>query len=190
MKMVNKRKKLTKISFVICFCMTCILLTSTIVQAAMLYYSGGFSKPSALKYYATGTTSYATEAIAQWNGVSSKVKISKASKQSDSNILISCNYAESPSTGVLGKTSLAKDGKPVSTSSTWDHAVCIQYKSDDLKTANNRIATATHELGHALSLKDNNNTVYVDAPIMSQGVKASYKLTSADKSALKQKWGN
>lgn len=187
---MKKIKDLIRISYKVCFLLTLLLLSNTVVQAATLYYSGGFSKASALKYYASGSTTYASTAVAQWNGVSSKVKISKVSSSSDSNILISCNNIESPSPGVLGKTSLVKDGKLVSTSSTWDHATCIQYKSDDLKTTNNKIATATHELGHALSLKENNNNVYEDVPVMSQGVKSSYKLTAADKSALKQKWGN
>ncbi len=72
----------------------------------------------------------------------------------------------------IGRTTWYINGKAIDIDKkVCDQAVCVQYKIDSF-TKSNRVATATHEIGHALSLKDNNSNVYATCPIKRQGKRA------------------
>lgn len=154
-------------------------------------FSGGFLSAKSLKYamenYST-PTSEAKNAIAQWNGVSSKVKITN-SNVSNAHIKLSIGRLSPPTSGDLGLTKLmTTNDVQVSANQRWTHALCIRYNSPYLNTTAKKTATLTHEVGHALSMAHCTSTSH--SCIMKQGVKTSYVLASHDKEKLKYKWGN
>lgn len=153
-------------------------------------FSGGFLSAGSLKYAMENygaTNSEATTAIAQWNGVSSKVKITH-SNVSNSHIKLSTGRLAPPYDGALGLTKLTNGSLEVSTTQTWSHALCIRYNSPYLNTTAKKIETLTHEIGHALSMAHCTSTAHNCR--MQQGVQTSYALAAHDKEKLKYKWGN
>lgn len=182
----------------------CIAVLSIILMTSIssnVYADGvflsGFKSASKLTYSCESgsSTSIAEKATSLWNGVSSKVSITKYSGSDASirsSITMSCNkYAPSTSDD-LGKTfvykaygqnNVSKGYFSKTDSQQWVKAMCYQYKADDLSTTSKQ-ATAAHEVGHALSLDHKDGF-----SIMSTGIKYKCKLYSYDKKMLKEKWG-
>lgn len=111
---------------------------------------------------------------------------------SSANIVTYFDTSNPPTAGLLGemipyKSWTGTSASVGSTSDRWVKAVVYQYKNSSLDTTTKKTATATHEIGHALSVAhpSSSNTTAV----MRQGVKTSYSLTSYDKDSLKNKWG-
>lgn len=161
-------------------------------------FSGGFSTGKLTYAIGNGGNStIANTAASKWNGVSPKVKLTYSSATSTygstANIITYCDSDNSPTSGALGITYPYKSWTGTSATSAtpnekWVKAIIYQYKTPYLNSSEKRIATATHELGHALSIAHppaSNTTA-----VMRQGVKNSYNLTSYDTSNLKSKWGN
>lgn len=153
-------------------------------------FSGGFLSAKSLKYamenYGT-VTSEAQTAIAQWNGVSSKVKISH-SNVSSAHIKLSLGRLSPPTDSSLGITKLTNSGVAVGTSQKWTNALCIRYNSKYLNTTAKKIETTTHEIGHALSMAHCKN--FSHSCRMQQGAQSTYTLASHDKEKLRYKWGS
>ena len=165
-------------------------------------FSSGFKSASNLTYYCESgsSTSIASKAISIWNGVSSKVKITKYSG-SDANIrssiTMSCNKYSSPTSGEYGRSypykaygqnSASAGAFSYTSSQQWVKVICYQYKNSDLDNSERQAATAGHEVGHALSL-DHKGSEDLSSSIMKQGLKDTCKLYSYDKKRLKEKWG-
>lgn len=179
-----------------------IVLASVSIGMAASYeiFSGGFSSCKNLTWSCNSSaTSEATTAVAQWNNVSSKVSLRKAASGTLPNINISAGVLSPPNDSDLGMTTMYKAGKAVAVISTWDSATCIRYDnpkkfSNVIFAPTQKIATTTHEIGHALSMAhcaDQDACIDRGAKhIMHRGVKSSYALTSYDESKLKYKWGN
>lgn len=164
------------------FCI--ILLVPSITVLAGDYLSNSFQSASNLKIYLTGDTTIGKYAFTQWNNVSSKVKITETTVLSDADITLDCNRLTPTDNSLLGITLnvTGADGY-------YDVAYCYQYKNSALVTDTNKKATATHEVGHALSLNEQNLAVYGNT-IMKQGVKNYCVLNNYDKTTLQGKWGN
>ncbi|AIQ54058.1 zinc-dependent metalloprotease family protein [Paenibacillus sp. FSL R7-0331] len=170
-----------------------LLLTSPSVKAN--YYTGGFAT-GFLTYGvgSGGSSSIASTAAQQWNGVSSKVSLSysSASNQygSTANIVTYFNSDPAPTTDDYGITYAyssytGTSATPAYYDGLWVKAICFQYTNSALNTTTRKTGTATHELGHALSL----DHAY-EVAVMQQGVKDFYTLKSYDINNLKWKWGN
>ncbi|MCR5700688.1 MAG: hypothetical protein K6G76_00905 [Lachnospiraceae bacterium] len=163
------------------------------VKASETYdvFSGGFASCKSLTWNTVdGEYNYeAIESIAQWNGVSSKVKITKSKKVPNANILLSIGKVDSPKSGQLGLTSYYLNKKNVNNDKVWDKAICVRYNNNYDYRAH--YATTVHEIGHALSLAHcTAEALHKDPHIMHQGVKTKYTPTGYDKKKLKYKWGN
>ncbi|WP_017687199.1 hypothetical protein [Paenibacillus sp. PAMC 26794] len=170
-----------------------VLMLSVSVKAAT--FSGGFTTGH-LTYGvgSGGSSSIASTASKQWNGVSSKVSLtySSATNQygSTANIVTYFNSDPPPMTGDFGvmypyKSWTGTSASPASVDDIWVKASAFQYTNSQLNDTTKRTATATHELGHALSIAHTSE----DA-VMKQGVKTSYALKTYDITNLKAKWGN
>ena len=162
-------------------------LSVTKAEAAEVF-KGRFDTGNLTYGIISGTnSSYAAEAVKQWNGVSSKVKIKKYNGHpAYAKLRLNLDNVKPPLPGDLGITVLCNFGKKVSTDGKWTDATCIQYKSKYLDTKNKKLKTCVHEIGHALSLahqpKGSNS-------IMQQGALTRYTLYPIDKKNLIFKWG-
>lgn len=172
-----------------------LLFSAVTVKAE--HFSGGFASGK-LTVGAGGSSSVSITktALSQWNNVSSKVSLTYTTATdtygSSANIVTYFDTSNPPTAGLLGemipyKSWTGTSASVGSTSDRWVKAVVYQYKNSSLDTTTKKTATATHEIGHALSVAhpSSSNTTAV----MRQGVKTSYSLTSYDKDSLKNKWG-
>lgn len=160
------------------------ILVSNNVEAAI--NSGGFSSGNVTYSVVSGSRTIADTAIAQWKNVSSKVTISSPSPYNSRVIQTRFDSHQAPTYGDLGVAQYYNGTTRVNNTQRWNRAVVYQYKSSLLNTTIKKTATATHEVGHALSVA---HAPKDSTAIMLQGVKTSYKLTSWDKNSLIQKWG-
>lgn len=185
--------KLSKYILVGSLLSAALLLTSPSVKAN--YWAGGFAT-GVLTYGVGpgGSASIASTAVQQWNGVSSKVKLSYSSATnqygSTASIVTYFNSERSATTGQLGRmypysSYTGISASPASDNSVFVKALAFQYVDPLLNSDTRRIGTATHEIGHALSL----DHVWTNA-VMEDGVKDFYTLKSSDINNLKWKWGN
>ncbi len=174
--------------------MTVCLSLTQIVQAN--YFSGGF--PSAHLTYAVGggSSSYASTAASQWNGVSSNASFTYDNSQGpygyNANVITYFNLYDSPSSGLLGKTYPYKNWTGASaslatTNDKWVKAVVYQYKNSSLNTETKRKHTCTHELGHTLGVAHPSSKS--TKAVMQQGALSFYNLKNYDKNSLKAKRG-
>lgn len=134
--------------------------------------------------------SFASTAIKQWTGVSSKVKFNKYNGKYATNakLLLNFNKIKSPTAGLLGVTILRdKFLKSVTPNGTWVSALCIQYINPNAKSNTQKIKTCVHEIGHALSLAHPSSVK--TQSIMRQGIMNRYTLFASDKNNLRAKWG-
>ena len=161
--------------------------------ATAAHFSGGFSSGNITYVVANGSNrSIAQTAVAQWNGKSSRAGISSASPTNPRRVTTRFNAHRPPTSGALGLMSPFKSGGArASTSERWATATVYQYTNSLLNTTAKRTATATHELGHALSVAHppSTNSTAQRTAVMRQGVKTSSTLTSYDTGSLIAKWG-
>lgn len=159
-------------------------------------FSGGFSSGHLTWGVGSGSSSIASTAASQWNGASSKASYtySSATNQygSTAKVVTHFNSTNQPLSGDLGviypyKTWTGTSATSATSSDTWVKVIAYQYKADSLNTDAKRIATATHELGHGLSMAHPPGTSTLS--IMVQGVKTDYSTQLYDKLSLQQKWG-
>lgn len=176
-----------------------ILCTLSILCTTKVYagtFSGGFGTGKLTYGVGGGSSSIAKTAASQWNGVSSKVSLTYTSATdkygSKGNIITYFDSSNAPTAGALGYTYVYKSwtglsGSIGTTSDRWVKAVVYQYKSSYLDTTTKKTHTATHELGHALSVAHPNSSS--TNAVMQQGARTSYKLQPYDKNNLISKWG-
>lgn len=200
---MNKCKKI-----ILCTIAYLTLLSSAIIVKAELF-SGGFA--SGVLTVGTGAESNVETtkiALEQWNGVVSKVKLTHKTYEEtyDNSIKIVSEYdlekppitdivtefgtVDPPTAGLLGIMVPYKDwtyysASPAELTDRWVKAVVYQYKNPELDTSTKKIATAAHELGHALSI--GHPPINTEA-LMQQGVKTSYSLKEYDKKSLIRRW--
>lgn len=172
-----------------------ILFSAIVVKAE--HFSGGFGSGKLTVGPGSGSSASITKtALAQWNNVSSKVKLTYSTSTNmygpTANIVTYFNTNNPPTAGLLGqlvpyKSWTGTSASVATTKDRWVKAVAYQYKTSNLNTTTRQTATATHELGHGLSVAHppaSNSTA-----VMRQGIKNSYSLTTYDKNSLKNKWG-
>ncbi|MCG1021417.1 hypothetical protein [Sutcliffiella horikoshii] len=144
----------------------------------------------------SGSSSRASTAAKQWNGVSSKASLpySSATNQygSTANVVTHFNSTAPPTSGALGKmypykTYTGTSASLATTSDRWVKAIVYQYKNSLLDTTTKRTKTATHEFRHALSVAHPTSSSTV--AVMQQGVLNYYDLKTYDKDSLKAKGG-
>ncbi|MBX8943542.1 MULTISPECIES: hypothetical protein [Lysinibacillus] len=171
-----------------------VLNLSSHTQAAE--WSGGFVSGHLTWGVGSGSSSIATTAASQWNGASSKASYtySSGSNQygSTAQVVTHFNSINAPLSGDLGvmypyKTWTGTSATSATLSDTWVKAMVYQYKTTLLDTDTKRTATATHEMGHALSMAHPPGESTLS--IMVQGVKTDYSIQLYDRLSLQQKWG-
>lgn len=160
-----------------------LLLIPSAIAYASNYLTSSFSSASNLECYFTGDTTIGKYAMNQWNNVSSNVSLSESTSASGYDILVDCNRLEATDSSLLGIAIMESDN------GYHDFVFCIQYKTTLLNTDTKRKGTATHEVGHALSLADQNLAAFGNT-IMKQGVKTYKTLNNYDKTTLKEFWGD
>ena len=143
-----------------------------------------------IKYYTfEGDQALTRSAAPIWNNVSSKVTLTEVTDPNVINIiLVSSNYLNPPSPGVLGLTSLYWGQTKVDTTGTWNREYCYQYKSSHFPNNQSRSNTISHEIGHTLSIAHPPATDSVS--IMRQGIKSQSTLSAYDRINLIAKWGS
>lgn len=191
-KLIKKSKKW--MTYICCYILYLILINTNNVSAD--HFSGGFSTGH-LTYAIAGNSYYANTAAAQWNGVSSNVSLSPSNAtdtygysakiityfnnytSSDPNLYGYCYFYKSWGTGAL----LATENE------TWVKAVAYQYNYGNDDTC--KISTATHELGHALSVAHPTDLTNPDfLAVMKPGINCFYTLQTYDVLSLRAKWGS
>lgn len=187
---------ISKVKVISSLIVLCFALSPIFNVHAENFY-GGFSSGNLTYGIGGGSSSIASTASSQWNGVSSNASYtySSATDQygSTARVITYFDIYTSANAGELGLTIPYKSYTGISaseatTNGTWVKAVVYQYKATELDTTTKKIATASHELGHALSVA--HPTTSNGTEVMRQGVKTSYTLTTYDKNSLKAKWGN
>ena len=175
------------------------MLYISIIFAPKVYagtFPGGFPAGTLTYGIGGGSSSIADIAVSQWNGISSKVKLTPSNATGPygltANIITYFDSHDAPTAGSLGITYpfsswTGASANLASVNDRWVKVVVYQYKNSLFSDSNQKIATATHELGHALSVAHPSNSS-IDA-VMQQGLKMSYKLRSYDKNNLISKWG-
>jgi hypothetical protein len=190
---MKKKTKLFSLSIIVCLIF--ITLLSSSINAG--YYTGGFGSGKLTYGVGNGSTWVAQTAASQWNGVSTKVSYtySTASNMygSTASVVTYFNLYSPPTAGALGQMYPYKSWTGTYASlagpnDRWVKAVAYQYTNSLLNTNEKKIATATHELGHCLSI--DHAPPGDTAAVMRQDVKTSYSLSSYDRVSLKRKWGN
>src|SRR5699024_8196059 len=110
---------------------------------------------------ASGSVSIAQTAASQWNGKSSKVKLTYSTARNQygptAKIVTHFNSQKPPTSGALGvmypyKSWTGTSARRATKNERWVKAILYQYNTNYLNTDTKRIATATHEFGHALSV--------------------------------------
>lgn len=172
-----------------------VLLISFKMPSQAEHFSGGFVSGNLTYAVGGGSVTIAQTAAKQWNGITPKASLTYSTVKNQygytAKIIAYCNYTNAPTSLVYGQTYPYRSFTGTSASlatvnETWVKAVCYQYINPSLNTSNKKIKTATHELGHALSL---DHPYYEHYAIMNQGIWDAYKLYTSDKDALKKKWG-
>lgn len=177
-----------KIIIIVMICM--MMFNISIIADAATYdvFKGGFSSCKNLTWNTVDNvkTNEAKKAIAQWNGISSKVKI-RQTNSVKANIVLSLGKGKAPQKGLLGQAIPYNGNKIVGSTSRWTKVICLRYKTSG--TITNHYATTVHEIGHALSLAHCKSATMHAFHIMHQGLKNSYKVQTYDKNKLIYKWG-
>ena len=192
--LINKKKMFFIVSYAVYLGIIASFLN--IPEAQSAHYSGGFATGRLTYGVGSGSGAIADIAAVQWGNVTSKAKLTRSNATSNgrltANVITHFNSTAPPTSGALGvmypyKTWNGTSGSSANSNDRWVKAIVYQYKSSLLNTDAKRIATSTHEFGHALSVAhpSSSNTTAV----MRQGVKTSYTLTSYDKNSLINKWG-
>lgn len=175
--------------------MTVCLSFTLSVQAN--HFSGGFPDGHLTYAVGGGSSSYASTATSQWNGVSSNASFTYDDSQGTygytADVITYFNLYDAPSSGLLGMTYPYKSWTGTSATSAgindrWVKAVVYQYKSSYLDTTTKKKHTCTHELGHTLSVAHPSSST--TTAVMQQGALTFYTLKDYDKNSLKAKWGN
>lgn len=186
-----------------------VMLLSAAVVVKAECFSGGFA--SGVLTVGTGLESnveITKIAVAQWNGVSSKVSLTSKPYEDtyDNSVEIVSEYdlekppitdivtefdtVKAPTAGALGLMVPYSDWTYYSSTigslnDRWVKAVVYQYKSSYLDTTTKKAATAAHELGHALSV---GHPPMGTEALMQQGAKTSYLLKDYDRKTLIRRW--
>ncbi|MCI8566721.1 MAG: hypothetical protein HFI39_10450 [Lachnospiraceae bacterium] len=189
---MKERKIFRNLSIVVAYALYLSVIFSGKSYAGI--YSGGFATGH-LTYNIGGSEDITTRAASQWNGVTSKASLTYSSATdkygSSANIITYFDVYESPVYGKLGVTYMYStwglSANLARKNELWVKAICYQYKTTLLNTTTKKVATATHELGHALGI-DHPSDTSTDA-VMQQGVKTSCSLKAYDKQNLIAKWG-
>jgi hypothetical protein len=173
-----------------------VLVLPTVSQAG--HFSGGFSSGHLTYGLGSGSSSsISSTAASQWNGVSSNVSLTYTSASnlygSTADIVTHFDNTSPPTSGALGRTYPYKSwtgtsGSLGGTTDTWVKAIVYQYTNSSLNTTTKKTHTATHELGHALSVAHPSSTS--TNAVMQKGALTFYDLRTYDKDSLKDKWGN
>lgn len=193
------REKFKRISYLVVYlCYLFILLSFTDNNVAFGdIFPGGFFSGRLSYAYEGNSSPYITNTAAnQWNNKSSNVLLYYTSSTdqfgSAANIITYFNTTAPPTSGALGimypyrtwgiSSSLA------AVNERWVKAVVYQYKTTNLDTTTKRVATATHEFGHAISIAHPPSSTTM--AVMQQGIKSFYELKSYDLYSLIDKWGD
>ena len=162
------------------------------------YITGGFNKAVGIQIKCVyGVQALTDIAKNQWNGVSSKVKL--VTTYSDNVIETYFDVYDRPQQSVNGTTIRYNGSKQLpdgDSTSRWTKAKCYQYKAAKSQKAlleNQKRKTATHELGHALSMAHpygGTNTQNGPDAFMKSGEQSIYNLYKFDKDSLKGRWGS
>ena len=172
----------------------------------------GFASASHIDYFIhapkSGKDSIIEQAVNSWNGISSKVYLHRDYSNVEKQLGIYENEYP-PNNRVLAKTfpggidQVNYNGNPYSSNTVSYTEILLYYKrlTSDYDMKN----TATHEVGHALSLGHTNdatldelipyridystNNILVPL-IMNQGSAKSSYITTTDRDHLRIKWGN
>lgn len=178
-----KKIKTISAAIVIAF----LVLSYTPAQAAV--FPGRFASGDIYYYTFEGNVSNGRIGANRWNGVSSNVKLTEVSNPNVYNIiLISSDYLNPPTAGLLGRTSLYWSQTPVTTSGTWNRVYCYQYKNLSWPSNRSKNNTISHEVGHALSIAhapSSNSTAIMRSGFHDQASLGLYDIVS-----LRTKWGN
>ncbi|WP_208585747.1 zinc metalloprotease [Gracilibacillus suaedae] len=150
-------------------------------------YTDYWVSPSVSEY---GYSSVFSAAVTRWEGVSSEVVFDKV------NTAISTAdryYVGTAAGDVTGRIyPYDSSGNVVGTWQYWTRVHAWLYHNN-MYQANfsytNKVATATHEIGHTLKLAHPQSNLDLNN-IMEQGKKNYSTLSWYDKSSLRSKWGN
>jgi hypothetical protein len=163
-------------------------------------FLGGFSSASDLKWTSSLSSNYldtyVTPAASSWNGISSKVKLTKVT---------SGTYQVSVVTSTTTRAGLLEVMVPYCTISgvnkssddcltyTWNSAQIIGYTNQitayNLNTSQIISNVYTHEFGHALSLAHTYDPL-TPSVLLDSSTLYSLSPQQLDKTNLKRKWGN
>ena len=131
-------------------------------QTVTAINAGGFSIGNLTWALEAGNSTIATNAASRWNNVSSKVTLSRSQTKGQygytANIVAFIDSHAAPSSTALGVAQYFKtwglSPQRATVSERRVKTIIYQYKNPKLDTTIKKTATATHEFGHALSLKD------------------------------------
>lgn len=191
-----KKGKLLVFIIIYALYLNVLFLASDTQNAQAVTFTGGFATGNLTYGVSSGSVSIAETSASQWNGKSTKAKLTYSTEKnqygSTAKIVTHFNSQKPPTSGALGimypyKSWTGTSANSATTSERWVKAIVYQYNSTLLNNDTKRIATATHEFGHALSVA--HAPISNTTAVMRQGVKTSYKLTSYDINSLKDKWG-
>ncbi|MBN3526553.1 hypothetical protein [Paenibacillus apiarius] len=172
------------------------MVFSSVVSAA--YFNGGRSSGSFSAYYHSSVSSYGygnhyDTARTNWNGISSKAKVSKTTSTSGD--------PDRYYVGTTGSSTLLGQIVPykisggtyveASPNDQWAYSTATIYdntmKSFNM-TSSQIVSNATHEIGHTVSLAHTSPSSSSPS-VMKQGIQDIGPQTY-DKNELKSKWGN
>lgn len=183
-----------KILLLLAYCLYLNILFAPKSLAA--HFQGGFSSGHLTYGISGGVISYAHIAAQQWNNVTPNASYTYSSATNTygptAHVVVECNVREGETSGLFGQTFPYKTwtGTSATLAGPYDRyvkAFCYQYIHYKLNTDPKRIHTATHEMGHALSVAHPLLTT-TDA-VMQIGVRTSYFLEDYDRESLISKWG-
>lgn len=176
-----------------------LILLLTLSQTVFAYtFTGGFASASSLTYVnGNGSDWFRDSAVKigaqQWDNASSKVGLtySTASGTYGYTASIVVNDSTSSDPNACGETFPYKSftgtsATPATTSDTWVK-VSISIYTNNLTNAEIQ-ETATHELGHALSVKHSDATT--NAIMNPNTFMGRYTLYTYDIDSIRAKWGN
>lgn len=135
-----------------------------------------------------GYTSIYNEATNNWTGKSTKVTFSRGNGTHANDDKY--HVANTSTPNLLGRI-VPYNGNQVGTGNYWGYVRVYVYDNTFNKlnySRSQRVATATHEVGHSLKLAHPSSSTV--SSVMHQGSKKALKPTSYDVQELKRKWGN
>lgn len=193
--MKRKCKRTFYLTMYLCYLSILLPFTGIKVTSAAIFSGGFFSGRLSYAYEGDSSPYISNTAANQWNNISTNVLLYYTSATdsfgSSAKIITHFNTTAPPTSGALGITypyrTWGISSAPATISERWVKAVVYQYKTTNLDTTTKRVATATHEIGHALSVAHPTSSTTV--AVMKQGIKTFYELTSYDISSLINKWG-